>query len=123
MNKINLVLAVFLALFLALPASAQVELGFIGGLNIANLNGKNIYFNGVKIDFSNRIALGVGAGVSFPTGSSSIFVEGCYVFGLTDVTEASTLKFMGKDVPFDEANVKTRGIQIMSGITFPLGGK
>ncbi len=225
MNKLNVVL---LALFIALPASAQVKLGVIGGLNIANLNGKDV--DGEKIDFSNRTAFGVGgvldiglsknialrlepmylqkgaefdvtddpdfgtatftskakylevpallkialvtsstqpyliagptigfnlssnlelgaagiraeidakeitkstdlglafgAGVSFPAGSSSIFVEGRYTLGLSDIAQAGTLKFMDGQLEFfEDTKVKTRGIQIMAGIAFPLGGK
>ncbi|MGH7453855.1 MAG: porin family protein [bacterium] len=226
MNKFILLLVVLLALFIALPAGAQVNLGVIGGVNIANFKGEDP--TGEKIDFSSRTALGVGgvldidlsknvglrlepmylqkgaeftetdpdlgtatfafkagylevpvllkialgtsttrpylmagptigfnlssklelsalgisaeidakeitkstdfglafgAGVSFPAGTSSIFVEGRYSLGLADVAEAGTLKFMGEELPFDDANVKTRGIQIMGGITFPLGSK
>ncbi len=226
MNKFNLLLVVLLALFIALPAGAQVKLGVIGGVNIANLKGEDVA--GEKIDFSNRTAFGVGgvldvglndnvalrfepmylqkggefsetdpdlgtatftfkagylevpvllkiafgtsttrpylmagptigfnlsskvnlsalgfsletdadkltkstdfglafgAGVSFPAGTSSIFVEGRYALGLSDIAEAGTLEFMGESLPFDDVNVKTKGIQIMGGITFPLGGK
>jgi len=227
MSKNNLIVMALLALFIAtLPAGAQVKLGIIGGLNIANLNGEDA--DGSNIDFSSRTALGVGgildiglsenvalrlepmylqkggkfdatdpdlgtatftfkagylevpaflkialgtnttrpylmagpaigvnlspkvnlsasgvsletdadkitkstdfglgfgAGVSFPAGSSSIFVEGRYVLGLTDIARAGTLSFMGAELPVDDANIKTRGLQFMAGITFPLGGK
>jgi len=226
MNKLNSLLVVLLALFIALPASAQVKLGVIGGLNIANLNGKDV--DGEKIDFSSRTAFGVGgvldvglsenislrfepmylqksaeftdtdpdlgtatfafkgaylevpallkialgtsstrpylmvgpsigvnlssklkfsasgisaeidakeitkstdlglafgAGVSFPVGASSIFVEGRYALGLTDIAREGTLEFMGEEIVSGDAEVKTRGVQIMGGVTFPLGGK
>jgi opacity protein-like surface antigen len=227
MNKFNLLFVALLALFIALPVGAQVNLGVIGGANIANLNGEDP--TGEKIDFSSRTVFGIGgvldvrlaenvalrfepmylqkgaefdltddpdfgtatftakanylevpvllkiafgtsntrpylmagptigfnlsskfelsalgfsaeidadkvtkstdfglafgAGVSFPAGTSSIFVEGRYVLGLTDIAEAGTLEFMGEQLEFEDVNVKTRGIQIMGGISFPLGGK
>lgn len=227
MNKFNLFLLVLLALFIALPAGAQVKLGVIGGVNIANLNGEDV--DGTKIDFSSCTTFGVGgvldiglsenvalrfepmylqkgaefnvtddpdfgsatfsskagylevpvllkisfgtsatrpylmagptigfnlsskfelsalgfsaeidadkitkstdfglafgAGVSFPAGTSSIFVEGRYALGLSDIVEAGTLELMGELLEFEDVNIKTRGIQIMGGITFPLGGK
>ncbi|MCI0693059.1 PorT family protein [candidate division KSB1 bacterium] len=226
MNKINLVLVALLALFIALPAGAQVKLGVIGGVNFANLSGEEV--DGTKIDFSSRTVLGVGgvldvglnenvalrfepmylqkgaeltetdpdlgtatfafkaaylevpvllkialgtsttrpylmagptigfnlssklelsalgisaeidakeitkstdfglafgAGVSFPAGTSSIFVEGRYTLGLTDIAEAGALEFMGDEIVSGDADVKTRGFQIMGGIAFPLGGK
>jgi len=226
MSKINLIVIALLALFIALPAGAQVKLGVIGGLNIANLSGEEP--DGTKIDFSSRTAFGVGgvldvglnenvalrfepmylqkgaeftqtdpdlgaatitskaaylevplflkiafgtsttrpylmagptlgfnlsskfelsasgisaeidakevtqstdfglifgAGVSFAAGNNSIFVEGRYALGLSDIVQAGTLEFMGERVPFDDVNVKTSGLQIMGGISFPLGGK
>ena len=62
-----------------------------------------------SIDFG----LGFGAGVSIPTGNNSIFVEARYALGLTDINGA----------PNPEFSIKTKGIQIFAGITFPLGGK
>jgi len=226
MNKFNPLFVVLLALFIALPASAQVKLGVIGGANLANLNGKDV--DGEKIDFSSRTAFGVGgvldvglsenvslrfepmylqkgteftdtdpdlgtatfafkagylevpallkialgtsstrpylmvgpsigvnlssklkfsasgisaeldakeitkstdfglafgAGLSFPVSTSSIFVEGRYNLGLLDIAKEGTLKFMGEDIVSGDAEVKTRGLQIMAGIAFPLGGK
>ncbi len=226
MNKLNLFLVALLALFIALPASAQVKLGVIGGANLANLNGKDV--DGTKFDFSGRTAFGVGgvlevglsenislrfapmylqkggeftdtdpdlgtatfafkagyleapallkvalgtssirpylmagptlgfnlssnlefsvpgisakldakeitksvdlglafgAGVSFPVGANSIFVEGRYALGLSDIAKDDTLKFMGEDLVSGDAEVKTRGLQIMAGVSFPLGGK
>jgi opacity protein-like surface antigen len=57
--------------------------------------------------------LGFGAGVSFPAGDNMVFVEGRYALGLTNVD----------DDPDDPVDVKTKGIQIFAGITFPLGGQ
>lgn len=60
------------------------------------------------------LGFGFGAGVSLPIGKSSVFFEARYALGLSDINDVS------------EANtpdVKTRGFQIFTGFTFPLGGK
>lgn len=207
MNKINLSRMVLLALFIALPVSAQHRIGIVGGLNLANVNVdpslgagvdlKNLTAFGVggvldlrlaqnfdlhlepmylqkgtKLDAGGqegtfrasylelpalfRLALGTGtarpylmagptigyllsaksssegneedvkdqikdldfgldfgAGVSFPAGNNSVFVEGRYALGLSNIN----------DDPQDPTDIKNKGIQIMAGITFPLGGK
>ncbi len=61
-----------------------------------------------SIDFG----LGLGAGLSVPIGSNSIFLEARYVFGLTNINEE----------PSDPV-VKNKGIQIFAGLTFPFGNK
>jgi opacity protein-like surface antigen len=62
------------------------------------------------IDFG----LDFGAGVSFPAGNNAIFVEGRYALGLTNVND---------DPDDPDTKIKTKGIQFMAGISFPLGGK
>lgn len=62
-----------------------------------------------SIDFG----LTFGGGVSLPMGNNTVFVEGRYSLGLTDINDDS-------DPNADK--IKTKGIQIMAGITFPLGG-
>jgi opacity protein-like surface antigen len=69
-----------------------------------------------SIDFG----LGFGAGVSFPAGNNSIFVEGRYALGLTDVNDEPVDP---EDPDAPKTKIKTKGIQLMAGITFPLGGK
>jgi hypothetical protein len=61
-----------------------------------------------------------GAGVSFPAGNNSVFVEGRYALGLNNLNDAPD----DPTTPEDESaiDVKTKGIQFMVGITFPLGG-
>jgi len=72
------------------------------------------------IDFG----LGFGVGVSFPISNASIFIESRYRLGLFDVTEAGVVREAGFDLEFGERlDVNTKGIQIMLGITFPLGGE
>ena len=63
-----------------------------------------------SIDFG----LGFGAGVSLPMDHYSIFVEARYTLGLTNIND---------DPEDSDTDVKTKGIQIFAGVTFPLGGK
>jgi len=63
-----------------------------------------------SLDFS----LGFGAGVNVPMGNNSIFVEARYTLGLTNISD---------DPYHKEKDIKTKGIQIFTGITFPLGRK
>ena len=56
--------------------------------------------------------VGFGAGVNVAMGNNSIFVEARYALGLTNIN----------DHPNDP-DIKTKGIQIFAGITFPVGGE
>lgn len=62
---------------------------------------------------STDFGLAFGAGVSFPAGNNSVFVEGRYALGLSDINDDAT----------DDTKIKTKGIQFMAGVTFPLGGQ
>jgi hypothetical protein len=62
-----------------------------------------------KIDFG----IGVGAGLLFPAGRASIFVEGRYTFGLLDISKDA--------MDATPTTVKNRGIQVMAGFTIGLG--
>ena len=69
----------------------------------------------IKDDVKNiDFGLAFGGGVSLPMGNKTVFVEGRYSLGLTDIND---------DSDPDADKIKTKGIQIMAGITFPLGGK
>ncbi|MCH6560605.1 PorT family protein [candidate division KSB1 bacterium] len=68
----------------------------------------------IKDDVKNfDFGLAFGGGVSLPMGNNTVFVEGRYSLGLSDIN----------DDPNDDTKIKTKGIQIMAGITFPLGGE
>ncbi len=55
-----------------------------------------------------------GAGVSVPMSNNSIFLEARYALGLTNIND---------DPDDPDTDVKTKGIQIFAGITFPIGIK
>lgn len=58
--------------------------------------------------------LGFGAGVSFPLGTNALFVEGRYALGLSNIND---------DPEDPDTQIKNKGIQVIAGITFPLGGQ
>ncbi len=68
----------------------------------------------IKDETSNTdFSLGFGAGVSVPIGNNSFFVDGRYALGLANIID---------DPEFPDDDVKTKGIHIFAGITFPIGG-
>ena len=81
----------------------------VGWLLSAEVDGEDIKDDVKSIDFG----IAFGGGVSLPMGNNTVFVEGRYSLGLTDIN----------DDPTDDTKFKTKGIQIMAGITFPLGGE
>ena len=68
----------------------------------------------IKDDVKNiDFGLAFGGGVSLPMGNNTLFVEARYSLGLSDLND---------DPDDPDTSIKTKGIQIMAGITFPLGG-
>lgn len=69
------------------------------------------------LDFS----AGVGGGLEIGAGQNVIFLEGRYTWGLVDIVDDGFVEFMGEQVEVG-GDIKTKGLQIMVGITFALGG-
>jgi hypothetical protein len=65
--------------------------------------------------------VGLGAGVNIPIGKNSFFVEGRYALGLVDVFKGTGPVENEDELELEDADVKHTGIQIMAGITIPLG--
>jgi opacity protein-like surface antigen len=98
--------------------------GPVIGFNMSSsLNAPGLDVETDGIVKSTDFGLGFGAGVSFPAGNNSLFIEGRYALGLADVAKAGAIELMGEQLAVDDVEIKTRGIQLMAGITFPLGGK
>lgn len=78
-----------------------------------------------------RTAFGVsfGAGLGVSLWKGTLFIEGRYQSGLTNINKGGTVNFYVGDLmiagpetdPEDE--IKTKGIRVMLGYTIPLGGK
>jgi opacity protein-like surface antigen len=89
---------------------AGPAIGFLLSSKLTNGGEEDLKDQTEDIDFG----LNFGAGLSFPAGTNTIFVEGRYALGLTDIAKEGTGE--------EDEKVKTNGIQIMAGVTFPLGG-
>jgi len=88
---------------------AGPTVGYLLSAKVKDPDGEQDIKDDVKnIDFG----LAFGGGVSLPMGNNTVFVEGRYSLGLSDLN----------DDPTDDIKIKSKGIQIMAGITFPLGG-
>jgi len=77
-----------------------------------------------RIDFG----IGLGAGVSFSLGKSSVFLEGRYTFGLSNINKGGTVEFESGSIAITDEieehdELSTKGFQIMIGFTFPIGAK
>lgn len=77
-----------------------------------------------RVDFG----IGLGAGVSFPLGKGSVFLEGRYTFGLSNINKGGTLEFESGSIAITEVveehdELSTKGFQIMVGFTFPINAK
>lgn len=82
----------------------------------------DLEYNAIDLVSSIDFGLGFGAGISFPIGHNAIFVEGHYTYGLVDIADDGKIVERGEDFDFEEGvDVKTRGLQIMVGVTFPFG--
>ncbi len=99
--------------------SSEVEVDLNGTLFTADLK-----------DVSEKIDLGLslGAGIIYPAGNFSLFLEGRYTLGVKDILKGGPVQFKAGDLVLDEelepeVEVKTRGISVMAGITIPLSGR
>jgi hypothetical protein len=64
-----------------------------------------------------------GGGIAAPAGPGNLFVDLRYALGLTDINKGGTVTVAGLPaLEIDPVDAKTRGFQIMGGVSFPLGG-
>ncbi|MFQ5865980.1 MAG: porin family protein [bacterium] len=132
----------FKSSFLELPVFLKAELGrtvrpyimvgpTVGYLLNSNVEGdlSGVTFKGDLKDVTESIdfGFGFGAGVSYALGTASIFLEGRYSLGLSNMQKGGTFKLVAgpvaEEITWDkeEDKYKNRGFQIMAGVTFPLG--
>jgi hypothetical protein len=70
-----------------------------------------------------------GAGIHYPVDNFFLFIEGRYTVGLSDIIEGGPLSIQIGDERIEEnineedVEMKTKGLQLMMGITVPLGNK
>ncbi len=96
--------------------SASARPYFVGGGDIGAKVSAKLEEDSQETDIKDEIK-GVdfgatfGGGVTFPVGGNSAFIETRYTAGLNDIN----------DISGDPTEVKTRGLQVFGGFTFPLG--
>ncbi len=72
------------------------------------------------------VGLALGSGVSYPVGRVTLFAQGRYTLGLTNINQGGliTIRDDVNDLPLelelDATDTKTRGFQMMAGVTFRL---
>lgn len=94
----------------------------------ARLSGVTFKGDAKEATKSIDVAAAFGAGVSYPVGQSSFFLEGRYSLGLTNTVKGGTFDIAAgpvvEEILWDEDTdtIKNRGFQIMAGVTFPLSG-
>ncbi len=58
----------------------------------------------------------IGGGLNLPVTGKTVFIEGRYTLGLTNINEGPQIQPLSAT-----AELKTKGFQFMAGVTFPLG--
>jgi hypothetical protein len=68
-----------------------------------------------------------GAGIRYPVGDFCLFLEGRYTVGLSNIIEDGPFslqvgeEFIEESISEDAVEMKTKGLQLMVGMTIPLG--
>ncbi|MFX0138110.1 MAG: porin family protein [Candidatus Hodarchaeota archaeon] len=125
--------------YLEIPVFFKVPLGtsstrpyIMAGPTIGILLSSNIGMSMMGIDIevdtkdltkSIDYGLGVGGGVSFPIGKNTLFIEARYTLGIADIAKEGEMEIDGEKETVPDSEVKTRGIQIMAGMSIPIGKK
>lgn len=107
---------------------AGPSIGYLLSSNI-ELDAFGLAFEGDMKEVTKRVdfGLGFGGGIAIPMGIFSVFLEGRYTVGLTNLQKGGTIEVSAGPlvvpIPFDEdeSKYKNRGFQIMIGILYPLG--
>lgn len=105
-----------------LSSAAEGEVGVLYGGQPLRVYKADLKDASKSFDFG----IVLGAGVGLAIGMNTVFVDGRYAFGLVDLLQSGTIEWKSGDEVIagqvsEGAEVSTRGVQIMLGITFPLG--
>ena len=93
--------------------SARMEINMIEELGL--------YIDSKEISESIDFGICFGGGVGIPIGSNILFVEGRYTLGLADVYKGGEIVPGEEDSTMPDMEIKNKGIQIMAGLSVPLG--
>ena len=117
-DKVSFINIPVLLIYTFTTSPGQVEPYVLAGPTVGfTLSAKYTDPNGVETDFksttsSTNFGVTFGAGVKIPVGMNRVFVEGRYELGL---------KNLNTDPNSSNTTVKSKGIGIFAGITFPFG--
>lgn len=109
---------------------AGPTIGFILASNVET-EMAGLILEGDLMEILNRTEFGAvfGAGLSVPVWKGSLFIEGRYALGMTNMNKGGLIELTVGDfvIPGPETDpgdeIKSLGIQIMAGYQLPLGGK
>ena len=95
------------------------------------LEAYGLSFEGDMKDVTRRIdfGLGVGAGITIPVRFISLFIEGRYTMGLSNLQKGGTFEVSAGSLAFpiefdkDDNQYKNRGFRILAGVAFSLAPK
>ncbi len=105
---------------------AGPTVGFIMNSDL-EIEGGGVEFKGDAGEIIKTLdfGLGFGGGLRIPLGRNSFFVEGRYTVGLRNINDGGVVQVSAGNISdtldIDPDDVKTKGFQIMAGVTFPLG--
>jgi len=130
-NAVYVELPIFLKLYFGSQAiRPYIMAGPFVGYNLSfNIEAESVLADKPEeVDIKDYIksfdmGVGGGAGISINMDKIIIFAEVKYMMGLVNINgfeEGDSVEIFGQEFGFTES-LKTKGIQIMAGITFPLG--
>lgn len=96
----------------------------VGYLFSSNLNidapGLNQDIDTKELSESIDYGLIIGAGIEFTIGQNFVFFDCRYNYGLADIFKGGRLVILGVEQQLPDEEIKTKGIQVFVGISFPL---
>ncbi len=100
---------------------AGPTLGFhLSSKVITSSGGASTEVDGKNLTKTIDVGFCLGGGFNFFIGNLSTFIEARYVLGLMDIQKSGEYTIMGYTNTEPEHEIKTRGIQIMTGFSFTL---
>ena len=104
-------------------------IGFLSSTDV-ELSMAGVTFTGDMKDVSKStdFGFGFGGGFTYKLGNFDVFIQGCYTLGLKNISKAGSFDIVSGVITEsltveEDDSFKSRGIQIMAGLTIPFGKK
>ncbi len=113
--------------YIDIPVMLKVQFGsssvkpyVTSGFTLGFLTSAKSASEDVKDDLKGtNISWNIGGGLSLPAGGRTFFIEGRYMLGLSDIYDPGL-----QAVPLSAVSeLKTKGFQVIAGVTFPMGSE